>query len=303
MKGTSTAMKAELGSHTATLARCVKLRRRDASGGGVMTFTEHDQPLVDPVDGLTYVPWPGAATTDVASDVSLQAGNLNLQAAMVAPNPTFDSMIAGDWDFAWAEVFYLCWADPTKGRHFLKAGNVGELSAGLSASSAEIRGLIQRLSQSVVDVTQPSCRHRLGDGGYLMGGCNNDDTINPEDFMVEGDLTGVSEDRIYLDSDAFVELPTPPAGGAGSFSWGRIVIDDPDSENNGRIAEIKQSVAGSILLHLPFPYPLAEGTHFKAYYGCDGLRDTCINTYDNIYNFDGEPDQPNLDKTVAVARS
>lgn len=303
MKGTSTAMKAELGARTARYARCVKLQRRAASGGGTLTFTEHDQALVDPVDGLTYAPWPGAAASDVASDVSLQAGNVNLTAAMVSPNPTFASMVAGDWDYAQAEVFYLCWSDPSTGRHFLKAGTVGELSSGLSASSAEIRGLIQLLSQSVVDVTQPSCRHRRGDGSFHMGGCNNDDTTSDDDYKVEGTLSDVSADGVTLESAAFVELGTPPAGGAGSFAWGRIVIDDVTSENNGRHADIKASAAGQVTLHLPFPYPLAVGTAFVAYYGCDGLRDTCIDTYDNLNNFDGEPDLPNLDKTIAVARS
>lgn len=301
MKDTPSAMRAVLAASVGKLVRCIKIVQQDRFGGATLTFTEHDAPLVDDTDGLTYVPLAGGAVSDVASDVSLQAGNLSVTTAMDDPNPTFASIVAGDWDNAYVEVFYLYWPEPSRGRHVLKGGNIGEVSTALSSSTTEIRGIIQRLTQSIVDVTQPSCRHRFGDGSQWMGGCNNDGTMSPDDWNVTGTLSGVSADGVELSSSAFVELSPPPAGGAGSFAWGRVVLTSGD--NAGRVGEVKASESGKVRLHLPFPYPVTAGTSFVAYYGCDGLRDTCINTFDNFLNFDGEPDLPNLDKTIAVARS
>lgn len=300
MKGTSTAMRAELGRSLARLALCWKVTKNTQVGSEVLTWTDHDVAIVDPVDGLTYEPIPGGSPSDIASDLSLQAGNVDVTAAAVEPNPTLESIRAGDWDYAAVDLFWLCWSDPSKGRHFLRTGTVGNLSAGLLDTKAEFRGLMQALSQSIVDKAQAACRHRFGSGGYLLGGCNNDGTTDPDDFKVEGTLDAINADGTVLQSSAFVELSPPPAGGAGSFGWGKIRIDD--GPNAGRIRDIKASSDGEITLQLPFPRVLTAGVAFTAFYGCDGLFATCRHTYDNTHNFDGEKDLPGLDKVSQVAR-
>lgn len=303
MKGTSVAMRAELRGSLARLALCWKITKNTQLGSAVLTWTDHDKAIVDPTDGLTYTPVPGGSQSDVQSDLSLAADNLTITSALVAPAPTMDSIRAGDWDYAAIDLFYLCWADPSKGRHFLRSGTVGRLSAGLAESQIEFRGLLQYLAASVVDLTQPGCRHRFADGSYLMGGCNNEGTVNPGDYQVTGTLDAVEPvNQVHLESTAFVELSPPPAGGSGSFAWGWIRIDDESSPNHGRIRDIKASVDGAIVIQEPFPYTLAEGTTFVAQYGCDGLGDTCRNTYDNYNNFDGEEWLPGTDKMLQVGR-
>lgn len=303
MKGTPVAMRAELGRSLASVAKCWKLTKNDQLGDEVLTLTEHDKAIPDPTDGLLYVPIPGGAQSDIASDTALTAGNLNVVTAQSERNPTLDSIRAGDWDYATIELFFLCWADPSKGRHYLMTGNTGRMSTALAESQTEFRGLLQYLSASIGNLTQPGCRHRLADGGYLMGGCNNDGTINPASFQVTGTLDAVSADGLTLESTAFVELSPPPAGGAGSFAYGWVRIEDESSPNNLRRRDVKLSIDGEVTLQEPFPYTLTPGLTFRAQYGCDGLGDTCRETYDNYVNFSGEEHLPGTDKMVQVGRT
>jgi uncharacterized phage protein (TIGR02218 family) len=301
VKGTSAPMRFEMGKPLARLARCWKVTQRVDVGGAVMTWTDHDTPLTDPIDGLVYLPIAGGSQSDIVSDVSMQAANDNMSIASESPFPTLDSVRAGDWDYARREVFMLCWADTSKGRHVLGSGTIGQISVGLSDAQVEGRGLLNALSQSVGDLTQPGCRHRFGDGSYLMGGCNNDGTTDPEVYSVIGTVSDVSADGVDVDIPEVV-LGSPTTA-SGAYAWGRLKVIDPDNLNYGRSADIKVNIAGRVQLHLPFPYPLTIGTEVQVYEGCDGLRETCITRFNNIYNFDGEPFLPGTDKMVQVARS
>jgi uncharacterized phage protein (TIGR02218 family) len=291
MKGTPLDMLIEMAAPVPRLALCWKVTQ--AVGGAVMTWTDHDVPILDPVDGLTYQPVPGGSQSDIEADVSMQAPNLNIYAAAELPNPTTDTVRAGDWDYARALVFNLCWADPSKGRHILKGGTIGQVSVGLTESSVEIRGLLQAIAQSSGDLTQPGCRHRLGDGGPGMGGCNNDGTIDPAYYSVTGTVTDVTAGGTVLEIPEVFE--------AGLYAWGRVLA--LDGANEGRSADVKSNVVGSVTLHLPFPWALEVGASVQVFEGCDGARETCINRFNNILNFDGEPWLPGPDKMVQVARS
>lgn len=299
MKGTPLAMLLELASPVPRLALCWKVTQREDVGGAVMTWTDHDVEVPDPTDGLTYQPVAGGSQSDIVADVSMQAANLNVTAAAEAPNPTLDSVRAGDWDYARVEVFFLCWADPSKGRHFLRYGNIGQVSVGLSESSVELRGLLNALAQSLGDLTQPGCRHRLGDGAYLEGGCNNDGTIDPEYYSVTGTVSDISADGVDVDIDEVTA--GSPTTASGAYAWGRLKA--LGGLNAGRSMDIKVNITGRVQLHLPFPFPLLIGTPVQVYEGCDGLRETCIARFNNINNFDGEPFLPGTDKLMQVARS
>ena len=296
MKGTATAMRLEMAKPLARLALCWKVTQRADVGAAVMTWTNHDTPILDPTDGLIYLPVSGGSQSDISADTSMQAANLSVTAANEDPNPTLASVAAGDWDYARVVMFYLCWADPSKGRHILRSGTIGQVSVGLSEANVEVRGMLNALSQSIGDLTQAGCRHRLGDGSYLQGGCNNDGTIDPEYYSVTGTITAVSGIEISI-----AEVTEgSPATASGMYAWGRLKVLDGD--NAGRSFDIKRSETGKVYLHLPPPYVLTVGTAVQVYEGCDGKRETCIYRFSNINNFDGEPFLPGMDKMIQVAR-
>jgi len=122
------------------------------------------------------------------------------------------------------------------------------------------------------NVYQPGCRHVLFDSGC---------TLNKEDFRHDSSvLTGSSVRVIHnglTQADSFFDL-------------GEIVFTS--GVNNGVIRSIKDYQTGVITLTLPLSVAPAIGDTFKAYPGCDGVRTTCKNTFDNEINFGGQPYVP-----------
>lgn len=299
MKGTSIAMRMELAAGS-RIARCYKITPEH---GDPITVTDHDRDIVDPTDGLTYTPLAGGSQSDVTGDTSLAAGTVEVRGAATTPYPTLETIVAKDWDNARILLFYICWADPSKGRHIQRAGTLGECSTMMSEFSAEFRSLLGTLVQTVGEVAQLSCRWTFGEGVPGEWGCNADGTTDPEDFMVEATVDAVEQGGIRIEASELAEVPN--AGSSGTYAFGYIlIIDDPDSpKNNDRRADVKFSEDGAVLLHEPLPYPLSVGTTFKAYQGCNGLREVCRDRFSNIHNHNGEAWAPGPDKVMAVARS
>lgn len=52
----------------------------------------------------------------------------------------------------------------------------------------------------------------------------------------------------------------------------------------------------TITMFLPMTQEISPGDELDLIAGCDKLRDTCMNDYDNIFNFRGEPDIPGNDQ-------
>jgi uncharacterized phage protein (TIGR02218 family) len=87
---------------------------------------------------------------------------------------------------------------------------------------------------------------------------------------------------------------------SGYFDGG--VITFTSGANNGFAMEVKSYVPGQISLHLPMPYPVAAGDTYSMVGGCDKSLRTCIDRYNNVVNFRGEPYLPGLDKVLQTGR-
>jgi hypothetical protein len=86
---------------------------------------------------------------------------------------------------------------------------------------------------------------------------------------------------------------------SAAFDGGTVTWIDGD--NAGTSMEIKAYDTGSstVVLWLRSKFPIAVGDRFFAYPGCDKRRDTCVNIFNNILNFRGEPDMPMMDKVLS----
>ena len=108
-----------------------------------------------------------------------------------------------------------------------------------------------------------------------------------------GVVTGVTDRAIFT---ANVEDPRAVdawfAGGALTFETGA---------NAGRSMEVKNWVqsGGQIELFLPMGYAIEVGDTFRIHPGCDKRLDTCIDRFDNVLNFRGEPYVPGQDAMMS----
>lgn len=67
-------------------------------------------------------------------------------------------------------------------------------------------------------------------------------------------------------------------------------------KNIGLKMEIKSFSNGMVTLVLPMPFVISTDDEFTIIAGCDKASRTCIEKFNNIINFRGEPDVPGIDK-------
>lgn len=84
-------------------------------------------------------------------------------------------------------------------------------------------------------------------------------------------------------------------------TWNRGTLTWIDGDNVDISIEVKSydPDTGELVLWQAMPFDIAPGDKFYVYPGCDLRRDTCHLVFDNILNFDGEPDMPNMDALLS----
>lgn len=142
-----------------SLASMFKITRRD---GTSFYFTDHDKNL--DFDGQTYLAASGFMRTAIQNDSSLAVDNLEVQGVFDSSSITVEDIRAGLFDYAEVWFFKVNWQDLTDLDVKLKRGYLGEVVAGsVGVFVAELRSLVQLLSQDIVELYQPECRADLGD--------------------------------------------------------------------------------------------------------------------------------------------
>lgn len=277
------ALQEHMESGGTTLAWCMKVTRTD---GVVYGWTSHDRDAE--VDGVTYLAGPGM---DVASLVSTAGFEVdNTEATMLANEAiiTRADVLAGRWDGAAFEIARYNWASTADGRSIHMVGNFGNVQPIRGAFVVELRGLRQRLQEMIGNVTQPTCRNRLGDakcGVDLESGTTDDE------FTVTGTLTDVTSGRVFQD-DTRTEPEDWFAEGEIRFTSGL---------NEGLRAKVTGYDAdGTITVALPFLFELSAGDAYTMIVGCSKrLLEDCRDKFNNVLNFNGEPHLPGVDAVSA----
>jgi uncharacterized phage protein (TIGR02218 family) len=258
------------------LASCWKITRRD---GQVFGYTDH-QTDIGPIDGLFYEAAVGYSATDIESSSDLAVDNLNVQGIINSASITEADLMAGKWDRARFELFEVIYTNLSAGIRPLREGHLGEVVMGQQQFDGELRGMAQAFSQTIGELTSPTCRAGLGDSrcGVALG-----------PLTVTGAVTSVTNARTWEDSTR--------AEAAGYFTFGTITWTG--GANAGLSMEVKSHTGGGVvIMHLPMPYLLAVGDTYSMAPGCDKLRDTCRDKYSNIIRFRGEPDLPGQDELL-----
>ena len=159
MKSVSAGLRTHLAGDLTTLASCWQLVRVD---GTIYAFTTHDQDLV--IGGHTYLSIVGFNASAIVTTSSGQVDNLEVLGFLSDDGITARDINNGLFNFAAVYLFVVNWVDLTQGICRLRRGWIGEVTrtpAGLF--HAELRGLVQALSQEFGNIYSPLCRADLGD--------------------------------------------------------------------------------------------------------------------------------------------
>jgi uncharacterized phage protein (TIGR02218 family) len=277
MKNPSAGFITHIAGELTTLATCWKITRTD---GQVYGFTNHDQSLS--ISGVTYLAETGFSATAIRTAADFAVDNLDVMGVLDAATITAADLRAGLWDFAAVEIFDVNWATLADGVLNQRKGWIGEVRSGRSGFVAELRGLTQRLQQTIGRLYGAACDAELGDAR-----CG----VTLASYTVTGTVTGVTSRRVFADS-ALTDAD-------GYFDQGKITWTG--GENDGLSMEVKTYLlaGGAIALVLPMPFDVAIGDTYSLSAGCDKLFPTCGTKFSNKINFRGFPHVPGLDRLVS----
>lgn len=273
MKTFTIAQAAHYAQETTTLCTCWKAVLRD---GTIITVTDHDKDLT--IGGLTYLSAGGYSATDIKTNSAFAPDNLEVQGFLVSPSITEEDVYSGRWDYAEVVIFEANWADTSMATRILRTGTLGEVKAGRTMFTAELRGLFQAFTRTIVRVTTKECDADLGDSR-----CKVD--LAP--YTVTGAIDSVTNNRVLEATDR-TEV-------TDWFTAGKITFTS--GINAGLSMEIKRhlndSMVGVFTLQEAMPFAVAAGDTYSMYPGClKRAEEDCKNKWNNIVNFRGFPHLP-----------
>ena len=276
MKTASVALKAHLAGETLTLSHLWKVTRTDAA---VYGFTDNSRDVT--YDGVTYLAATGHTPSAIRTTADLSVDNLEVQSLLDSNSITEADIEAGLWDFAEVEIMVVNYLDLSMGHMMLRKGWLGNIKTGRVHFTAELRGMAQKLQQTVGRVYAAACDADLGDTrcGVTIGS-----------YTVTGSVTTATSARVFTD--------TTRAEADGYFNGGLLTWTGGD--NDTYQMEVKTSTAaGVITLQQAMPSATVIGDTYSLSAGCDKLRATCKTKFSNIVNFRGFPDVPGQDRLMS----
>lgn len=280
MKQLSTVYKnSVIGKQVNTLATCFRVELQD---GRRMGFTTHTRDITftdDPT--LTY---KTASFTPTASSKSSQMNVDNMDVDLLIDHNDIqtDDLEKGIWNNAKVYIFRVNWAI----KPFIYAnidkvikGSIGEMERHKLTFRTEFRSQAQYLQNSILDETKSSCNALFGDAR-----CGVDKSLHTFTDSVDG----------IINNKMFVCDTLNNAD--GDFDYG--IIEFTSGQAIGKKMEVKKwtQATKTIELQLSLNYPIESGDTFKIIRGCDKLKKTCKDKYNNLLNFRGFSFIPGLDK-------
>ena len=263
-----------IASEVTTLATCWKVTRTD---GQVFGFTDYNEDLV--IDGVTYEAKTGYSKSQVQISDKLNVDNMELTGVLESPSITEADLSAGLWDFSTTEVFQVDYTDPAGGAIKLLKATLGQVVVHRNSFTAEQRGMMQPLQNEFGQLFSPACRATLGDSRC---------TVNLASFTFAATVTAVTNNRTF-NATALTQADNYFQGGKITFTSGA---------NDGLSMEVKSSAQSThqVVLQLEMPYAIEVGDTFDIIAGCDKVLSTCVNKFNNVLNFRGEPFVPGNDQ-------
>lgn len=278
MKTLSPAMQAHIEQPVTTLSTCWLLSRTD---GVTFAYTDFNEILV--IDGVSYNPVGSFTPTAIQTASLMQVDNLEMAVALDASSQaiTQQDIRAGLYDFATVEIFMVNNQDLSMGTIPIRTGWIGEITINRASIRAEIRGLMQILQNQLGIQFSNACRANLGDTKC---------TVNLAPLTVTATVTQTTALNNFFVSSGLTQPVDYFTGGLVTFITGA---------NAGFALQCKiYNPIGDVVVIEPFPYPIAVGDQFTIYPGCNKQLTTCLNKFNNLVNFRGEPFIPGVDAAV-----
>jgi uncharacterized phage protein (TIGR02218 family) len=277
VKGVSDDFSDHIAQEVTSVATKALITRRD---GVVIALTSHTDDVE--IDGVTYKAATGNSPSAITSTADLSVDNLEATILLDSEEITSEDLIAGLFDFATIEFAEFNYGDVSQGEMILRTGTVGETSLGAQSFTAELRGVMQPLQQTVGRIYQKRCDADLYDSRCGL----------VRDYFLQSATVVTVESRSRF-------TVTGLSGAEGWFDNGYVTWTT--GENAGLQMEIKRwtNSPDTLELHFAMPFNVQAGDAFTTAPGCDLVLSTCRDKFNNVVNFRGFPHMPTRDAVLA----
>ena len=149
------------------LTTATGLKLKTTNGLIVLGFTDHDKDFnIDVGDGdgtILYKALFGYDRSNIESKLSMSVDNVEANFILDDVAISAEDLRAGVYDDAEIKIFTFNYEDLTITPTKLRRGNIGEITLlDDDMGIAEVRGMFQRLTRSLLSVVSPDCRVDLG---------------------------------------------------------------------------------------------------------------------------------------------
>lgn len=276
MKTASANLLAHLSGTTLTVCTLWKITRAD---GEIFGFTDNSRDVT--YGGVTYQAASGHTPSTIRTSADMAVDNLEVQSVLDSSTITDADIDAGLWDFAEVVIMVINYMSVADGVMILRKGWLGNIKTGRGLFTAELRGMMQPLQQTIGRLYSVACDAALGDAR-----CG----VTLASYTVTGSVTTATSDRVFTD--------TTRTEADGYFDGGLITWTG--GNNDTYRMEIKTSTAaGVITLQQAMPNATVIGDTYSLSAGCGKTLAICKAKYNNVINFRGFPHVPGIDKMVS----
>jgi len=258
-----------LQNEVTTMATCWKLKLKNNTELG---FTDFVRDIV--INNLTYKAQSGFFSSSIESTATVSVDNLEIGGFLNEESISKEDILSALYDHAFLEIFVINYQDASEERIVLKSGYLGEVRLKNNQFVAEVRGLSEKLSNSIGSLYSPTCRAEF---------CGTECKLK-KTYEIECNIVSIeNKTQIKIDREINNIL----------YDCGVVKIGE-------HFIPIKKCNDDNITLMFQVPAILLPVT-CTLYSGCDKSFNTCYGVYDNAVNFRGEPHVPGIDEIHKTA--
>lgn len=211
-------------------------------------------------NGQVYVSAAGADFSTAVSETSFSSSSVDLEGFVGLAGIGRDDIASGVFSGATCKAFKTSFLSPVEDEESVDRAIMGRTTLEDDGYRIELMGIVDLLSQPVIDSVSPMCRNMFG--GQEYGGCK----VNLAAITVTGSITSVTSPLVIVD--------TSRSEAADYFGAGVIRFTSGD---NAGLADIRIDGFSSGVLTLansPY-YPIIIGTTYELEPGCRKRLEDC----------------------------
>lgn len=260
-------------------------------------LTDYNEPLTL-LNGEVFLPQDPGSGSATRSKADGSSSDTEVHAFITSDLITEEDVIRGLWEGAIIDEILIDFRFPYLSPFSVRRYVASSITIDGGIINMQANSILNSLNNPVGEIWGPMCRVQVfSQSDYQHAGCNLDPNFWKID-VIAGVETALPR-RVYLNAASI-------SGDWVNDGWGTFgTAEFLNGPNAGIKVPIKtydvDAGTYTLILQKVLPYPYVEGDVIRLLPGCNKLRDgDCFTKFNNVINFQGEPDIPGRDKALEI---